>query len=66
MRVHRSASVRAERSREHAMGELRAPLVGRDEVLERLRDTTGPTRPGDRPDTVRRATRFERFLDVSG
>ncbi len=35
--VRRALAVRAERSREHAMGALRAPLVGRDDVLERLR-----------------------------
>jgi class 3 adenylate cyclase/tetratricopeptide (TPR) repeat protein len=32
-----AVAVRTERSREHAMGALRAPLVGRDDVLARLR-----------------------------
>src|SRR6202007_1573217 len=39
--VARAVAVRAERSREHAMGTLRAPMLGRDAELAQLRDAQG-------------------------
>src|SRR6202007_1193566 len=44
--VARAVAVRAERSREHAMGTLRAPMLGRDAELAQLRDAQGRVRTG--------------------